>query len=71
MESQKLEAAKAQRLNILGAKLIIEGFLRYGWDYEGLSRCQGRVMMALFNHIDRSELAKGNVGPKREAIGKF
>ncbi|EGD95270.1 hypothetical protein TESG_02760 [Trichophyton tonsurans CBS 112818] len=65
-KSQELEATEARRFNFLGAKLIIEGFLQYGWDYKSLSRCQSRVMMALFEHIDSTELANGNIEPKKE-----
>lgn len=70
-ESQELEAAKAQRANIFGAKLIIEGLWLYGWDYKELSECRGQIMMALFKHIDKSELARGKVKARREGIGKF
>ncbi|EGD99971.1 hypothetical protein TESG_07299 [Trichophyton tonsurans CBS 112818] len=67
-ESQELEAAKAQRANIFGAKLIIEGLWLYGWDYKELSECRGQIMMALFKHIDKSELARGKVKARREGI---
>ncbi|KAM5446832.1 hypothetical protein McanMca71_006065 [Microsporum canis] len=60
------ETETARRFHLIGARLIINGLVGYGWKHEELSRCQGRVMMALFQHIDRSELAKGNIEPKRD-----
>lgn len=65
------EIKKAQNFDLIGARVFIDGLVRYGWTYPELSCCQGQVLKGLFTHIDRSELAKGNIKLKGEDNGKL
>lgn len=48
-------------LDFLSAQIVLKGLVAYGWTYEELGQCRGDLMTQLFQHVDREQLASGQI----------